>query len=183
MDPVTPNEITARNIATYRRWRGISQEELADRLIRLGHTSSRRSVSRLEAGEKQIDIDQVYAVALALETTVDKLITPIDRQREADFGAIQYEPISLGPDIEEVPPQTAHLVLTDGNDDLQHVPDTRVTWDDDGYAEWRIPVENIHEMLRASLLDNLAQIFEVHLDPDTPIDEVRATWDEQTRRL
>ena len=52
----------------------------------------RTSVSRLLAGERRVDIDELFAVALAVETTVGALLSPdTESDDEGEFSLGQIE--------------------------------------------------------------------------------------------
>lgn len=80
----TPSENAVDNIRRWMQAKGISQQELADRLTRIDSESDvnpqnvwhRRSINRLLNGKRRIDLDEVYSIALALEVTVGVILFP-----------------------------------------------------------------------------------------------------------
>jgi hypothetical protein len=56
--------------------RGLNNETLSDRLNAMGVETSRYSVKRMRAGDKKVNVDDLFALALALETTVENLLYP-----------------------------------------------------------------------------------------------------------
>ena len=97
-----PSELVARNIRTYMRLARITQTELAQRLAATGVGMDksdgtqpkwhRTSVSRLLAGDRRVDIDELFAVALAVETTVGALLSPDTQggdELEFSLGAVE----------------------------------------------------------------------------------------------
>ncbi|MFF9688979.1 helix-turn-helix domain-containing protein [Streptomyces sp. NPDC014623] len=63
-------------IARLREARGWDQQELADRLTLAGRQVSQPIVSRMEAGTRRIDVDDLVAVAEALQVSVAVLLPP-----------------------------------------------------------------------------------------------------------
>jgi transcriptional regulator with XRE-family HTH domain len=68
---VTPRELFAANLRALRRAKEISQEELAD-----AADLSRAYVSSVERGERNISIDNIGKLAVALHTTPMALLDP-----------------------------------------------------------------------------------------------------------
>ncbi|HIV68501.1 MAG TPA: helix-turn-helix transcriptional regulator [Candidatus Butyricicoccus stercorigallinarum] len=60
----------ASNLQQLRRQRGLSQQQLADRL-----NVSRQAVSKWERGEAQPDLDHVLQISRLFDITVDQLLT------------------------------------------------------------------------------------------------------------
>ncbi|NSC22240.1 helix-turn-helix transcriptional regulator [Streptomyces albus subsp. chlorinus] len=58
---------TARLIEHVRNERGLSQRELAARLNRLGHPLAHTALSRIECLRRRCDVDDLVAIAGALE--------------------------------------------------------------------------------------------------------------------
>ncbi len=82
----------ALNIRARRELSGLSQRELAQALVDLGHASFRQqTIAEVESGGRQVKLDEALALARALGITVDSLIRPagLTRQagRAADSGA------------------------------------------------------------------------------------------------
>ena len=63
--PKTPQQTVARRVRELRETRGISQRSLAERMERLGHNWAISSVSRVEAGKRDVSIDELFSLALA----------------------------------------------------------------------------------------------------------------------
>ena len=92
-NPRTPAENAVGNITRWMRAKGIGQQNLADRLTRIdrdllaspGSTKSwhRRSINRLLNGQRRVDIDELYSIALALGVNVGMLLFPAT-QGESD---------------------------------------------------------------------------------------------------
>ncbi|TNC23425.1 helix-turn-helix domain-containing protein [Amycolatopsis alkalitolerans] len=71
--PVDLSEVVRRRIRGLRQARGWSLDSLAARC----HLSP-STLSRLETGNRRIDLDQLVALAQALGTTIDHLVEPVD---------------------------------------------------------------------------------------------------------
>lgn len=64
------------NIKRLRQARGLTYKELSDRLERLGRPIPVLGLSRLEKGERRVDVDDLVALALALGVTPNRLMLP-----------------------------------------------------------------------------------------------------------
>ncbi len=65
-------------VARVREARGISKKELSDRVAALGRPIPPLGISRLEAGTRRIDADDLVALALALRVSVNALLLPTE---------------------------------------------------------------------------------------------------------
>jgi transcriptional regulator with XRE-family HTH domain len=77
-DSAYPTEIVARRVREARNRRGWTQAELADRLTELGHPTNQPTVARLESGKRAVPIEELFALAAALEVPPVHLLTPLD---------------------------------------------------------------------------------------------------------
>ncbi len=85
-DQMTPADVVVANVRVYMRWRGLTQEELADRMTSIGMGLGtkeggrtkwgRRTVGQMLSGQRRIDVNELFALAVALETTVSALLSP-----------------------------------------------------------------------------------------------------------
>jgi transcriptional regulator with XRE-family HTH domain len=85
-DTMTPSEVVLANIQVFMRWRGLTQEDLANRMtsngLRFDKKSGgrtkwhRRTVGQMLNGERRIDINELLGLAVALETTAGALLSP-----------------------------------------------------------------------------------------------------------
>ena len=74
-------EIIASNVRAARARRNITQSSLARRMKALGYRWHFQTVGAVERGERRLAADEVLALSLALETTMDDLwLPPIDGQ-------------------------------------------------------------------------------------------------------
>ncbi|MFF0469347.1 helix-turn-helix domain-containing protein [Micromonospora zamorensis] len=69
-----PSERLGQSVAELRKLRGMSTRQLADRLDQLGHRIAQSSLSKIEAGKRSVDVDDLVALALALNTTPNRLL-------------------------------------------------------------------------------------------------------------
>ena len=67
---------TARNIERLRTELGISQRQLAVRLTELGRPVPGTALSKIERGERRVDVDDLVAIALALGVSPSTLLLP-----------------------------------------------------------------------------------------------------------
>ena len=85
-DQLTPSDVVLANVRVYMRWRGLTQKEVAKRMTKIGMGFDkeeggktewhRRTVGQMLSGERRIDVNELFALAVALETTVPALLSP-----------------------------------------------------------------------------------------------------------
>lgn len=99
-DSSHPSEYVGQRAAELRRVQNISQEEVADRMVTLGHQSWRRqTVAQIETAERNITVDELISLALALGCFAKSLLDPVpvhnsqwgragtsDSERRIDLG-------------------------------------------------------------------------------------------------
>lgn len=81
----------AENLETLREDRRLSQDELAAAAGRLGRPMTRQIVSKTEATDRRIDVDDLMAFAVALGVTPNRLLLP--------GHAREDEPVELLPEV------------------------------------------------------------------------------------
>ncbi|MET7983006.1 helix-turn-helix transcriptional regulator [Streptomyces sp. NPDC005281] len=64
------------NIARLREARGMTKKDLSERVAELGRVIPPLGISRVEAGTRRIDADDLVALALALRVSVNALLLP-----------------------------------------------------------------------------------------------------------
>lgn len=64
-----PEQVIARIVKTERERRGLTQQELAARLTTTGMPIHQTGLGRLEAGQRAIRVDELYAIATALDVS------------------------------------------------------------------------------------------------------------------
>ncbi len=85
-DQLTPSDVVLANVRVYMRWRGLTQKEVAKRMTKIGMGFDkeeggktewhRRTVGQMLSGERRIDVNELFSLAVALETTVPALLSP-----------------------------------------------------------------------------------------------------------
>ena len=76
-DTSTPLAVLGRNVAAVRARRDMSQQELSDRMRVLGWPGwFRQVVGKAERGSRQLTVPELIGLAVALETTVTRLLEP-----------------------------------------------------------------------------------------------------------
>lgn len=90
------SERVAAAVLRIRRERGLSYAELARRLATLGHPILDTGLMKIEKGHRRVDVDDLMALAVALDVTPNLLLLP-----QADFKNPR-ETVALTPGAEEV---------------------------------------------------------------------------------
>jgi len=104
--PTTLGAILARNIAAARAGRGLQQSDLADRMRALGWKWVRQTVGEIENNRRRLTAEEVLGLAICLETTMLRLLTPLWTEEEVELpGGISLPQASVrivlsGPDPE-----------------------------------------------------------------------------------
>lgn len=80
-------ETVAANIARARKGQQISLQELESRLIELGRRISFSGLSKIERGERRVDVDDLMAIAVALDVSPLGLLLPVDQEPAATVDA------------------------------------------------------------------------------------------------
>jgi transcriptional regulator with XRE-family HTH domain len=79
MSGLSPVSVVVANVRRIRRKRGSTAQQLADRLAEVGWEIGRIGVAKLEGGHrKTVTIDNLYALAVALNVSPLSLLTPVD---------------------------------------------------------------------------------------------------------
>ena len=77
--PPPPSLVLARRVREHRLLHGLKQGDLVDRLtIEFGWEIARSAVARIESGARQVNVDELFLLAAALDTTPLLLLTPRD---------------------------------------------------------------------------------------------------------
>jgi transcriptional regulator with XRE-family HTH domain len=87
VEKLTPSEVVAANVRMYMQWRGFTQDDLADRMTKIGMGFQkneggrtewhRRTIGQILSGDRRIDVNELFGLAVALETTVGALLSPL----------------------------------------------------------------------------------------------------------
>ncbi|MDX3641434.1 helix-turn-helix transcriptional regulator [Streptomyces sp. MB09-02B] len=75
-------ERVAANIAKIRRQRGWDQRKLADRMTEVGRPMRASVISKIEKGDRRVDVDDLVALARALKVSPVTLMLPGRDERE-----------------------------------------------------------------------------------------------------
>lgn len=82
-NPLGPTGDQVRaNVERIRESRGLTKKELSDRVAELGRTIPPLGVSRIEAGTRRVDADDLVALAAALNVSPLSLLLPADEGRD-----------------------------------------------------------------------------------------------------
>ncbi len=68
--------LLADNMRILRNIRGLSQQELAERMSSLGHEWSRQTVSQIENRARSTIVDELVGLVVCLETSLSRLLDP-----------------------------------------------------------------------------------------------------------
>ncbi len=72
------SERVAENVKRLRRLRGLSLNDLSERMGQLGRPMQASGLSKIEQGDRRVDVDDLLALALALEVNANTLLMPAD---------------------------------------------------------------------------------------------------------
>lgn len=75
----------ATNVKAVRDRRGLSQQQLAARLGELGRPMQASAVAKIESGARRVDVDDLAALAVALNVAVARLLVPDGGEDEPVF--------------------------------------------------------------------------------------------------
>lgn len=79
-NPLGPTgEQVRANVMRIREARGMTKKQLADRVQELGRPIPPLGISRIEAGTRRVDADDLVALAIALNVSPPTLLLPADR--------------------------------------------------------------------------------------------------------
>jgi transcriptional regulator with XRE-family HTH domain len=94
----TLRETTIERIRELRKARGMTQQELAARISRLGVPIHQTAIARVESGKRELTLAEAFQFAYALDVAPVHLFVPTDSD----------ELISIGPNV-EAPPKHVRL--------------------------------------------------------------------------
>jgi len=81
----TPAANVAANVRRLRAEKGLSLEQLAMRVTEAGHPMSLKTLSKLERGDRKVDVDDLAHLAAALDETIELLMVPPGRLVSVDL--------------------------------------------------------------------------------------------------
>jgi transcriptional regulator with XRE-family HTH domain len=86
MSPTTYTEVLARNIRAARSRLGISQADVVERMRALGFTAWHKpTLGNVERAQRRAQAEEILGLARALETTVQRLMTPLWEDKWVEF--------------------------------------------------------------------------------------------------
>jgi transcriptional regulator with XRE-family HTH domain len=149
---LVPSQILARNVGALRRLRGYRQEFIAKRIMYLGHSWSRQTVGEIEQGRRNVTVDELFSLALALHITIDRLLDArVDRLIDPNAKAARPGKVALVRPTSVAASransgESPEMLIDAG--DLHgllcgHEVDVVVNWDDD--EPWRLIMVEFHD--------------------------------------
>jgi transcriptional regulator with XRE-family HTH domain len=78
--PLSPSQIAAERIYTLRKQHLWTQQQLSNRLEELGSPIDRVAITRIEAGDRRLPLDEVFLFALALDVAPINLFLPLEEE-------------------------------------------------------------------------------------------------------
>lgn len=71
-------EVLGENIKRYRGFLNLSQHDLSERMIALGHKWHSQTVGEVERGNRLVNVEELVGLALALTTSAVNLLVPVE---------------------------------------------------------------------------------------------------------
>jgi transcriptional regulator with XRE-family HTH domain len=110
----TPEFVFGRRVSEARKTALLTQAALAERLKKLGRPISRAKLAKIETGEQTVRLDDVFAIAEALELPPVYLLAPRDDERDIEITAtVTITPAEMRAWARGYPRQ--------GHDNLEHL--------------------------------------------------------------
>ncbi|MBD3946345.1 helix-turn-helix domain-containing protein [Nocardioides ganghwensis] len=171
--PSGPTSATTRaNIAHFRTEAGMTYAELSRELERRGHLIPPLGLRRIESGERRVDVDDLVALALALDVNPNALLMPRERGSSIDCAVTGY---SGGPLHTAMAWRwaTGHLSLTRPPNDsssfswqfMKRVRPAEVLTDDERHEKRRTWVSTRIAVIEEELKAEIAAVGEQDADP------------------
>lgn len=86
---MTPNEVVASTVVELRRRFGMTQRDVVDAMAeRAGVKMDPATMARLEAGDRRITVNDVFAIAVALGVSPLHILLPRPAQGELEVGDV-----------------------------------------------------------------------------------------------
>jgi len=112
------------SVSAYRHRLGWSLSELSNRLTKLGHPLHRTVLHKIETGARRIDVDDLVALALALDVTPGELLfgppVPPDKDPD-DVGAGGHLPLTPTTTSADHPEWSARAIPATGGPGLDQM--------------------------------------------------------------
>src|SRR5215211_3898739 len=128
----TLRDTTVERIRELRKARGMTQQDLADRIALLGTPMHQTAIARIESGKRELTLAEAFQFAYALDVAPVHLFVPTDSD----------EPINIGPNVEASPYETRQWIrgymplFQDPRLYLSAVPLTEAKAAGDALAAW-----------------------------------------------
>jgi transcriptional regulator with XRE-family HTH domain len=88
-DPLDPTRVIAERVAAIRRYRGLTQEALAEAMQDLGINWERIVVAKLESGRRGfVRVDELLGLCIALEISPTDLLVPNDLDDDQPYRVV-----------------------------------------------------------------------------------------------
>lgn len=78
----------AANVRQLRERRGLTLDELSQRLGEIGRPILKSGLSKLETGQRRVDVDDLLALAIALETSPNRLLLGEDVEKDDSVNIV-----------------------------------------------------------------------------------------------
>ncbi|QII04347.1 helix-turn-helix transcriptional regulator [Rhodococcoides fascians A25f] len=88
-------ETVRKNIARVRNDRGMTLRALSDTMSELGHPLSNSSISQIENGSRRVDVDDLMALAIALDVSPNTLLIEPAYDGDLEVNASGAERVSV----------------------------------------------------------------------------------------
>ena len=105
----------ARNVRQLREQAGYGYAELSRLLTDMGRPIPPLGLRHLEAGERRVDVDDLWALAFALNTAPITLLLPVNRPDLAKANFLMGPKLSV-PQVLVTQARAAGEAFSDGND-------------------------------------------------------------------
>ncbi|WP_231390205.1 helix-turn-helix domain-containing protein [Nocardia sp. CNY236] len=174
MNPLGPTgEAVRANVARHRKRLNLTYAELSRRLDSINRQIPVLGLSRIEAGERRVDADDLLALAVALEVSPTTLLMPDAARRDDPVSATGIEGpaqdilgwLSLEVPIEHVGKTEDQRDVRDG---MKFIADALPRWTTEGMKFGQVPGTG-HREYTAELFQKMLRDLRAG-DPDAPIE-------------
>jgi transcriptional regulator with XRE-family HTH domain len=83
----TPQDVFRDRLRDLRTDRGLSQQQLAEKVAQLGGHVPRVTITRLESGPREVTLDELLSLAAALSVSPLMLLLPVDETSQMRLGS------------------------------------------------------------------------------------------------
>lgn len=165
-------DILRANISARRHALGLTAQEVSDRTLHAMRPIGRSAVSEVERGARRVDVDDLVALAVALETSPVDLLTPPTTASE----------IQLGQDDLLLFPDQIHRWLKEGGDVRVIVRPTNPLESELSTIRTQLSQLKDQEARRSVLIDVLHLKLEQSALSDIAADEVHQMLADETKQ-